>query len=43
MRPSHSWEQPLVSPADGTVVVAHDEMEDSEGANFVADSADAAG
>ena len=39
----HSWEQPLVSPADGTVVVAHDEMEDSEGANFVTDSADAAG
>ena len=39
----HSWEQPLVSPADGTVVVAHDEMEDSEGANFVTDFADAAG
>ena len=39
----HSWEQALVSPADGTVVVARDEMEDSEGANFVTDPADAAG
>ena len=39
----HSWEQPLVSPADGSVVVARDEMEDSEGANFVTDPADAAG
>ncbi len=39
----HSWEQPLVSPADGTVVVARDEMEDSEGSNFVTDPADAAG
>lgn len=38
-----SWEQPLLSPADGTVVVARDEMEDSEGANFVTDPADAAG
>ena len=39
----HSWEQPLVSPADGTVVVARDDMEDSEGANLVTDRADAAG
>ena len=39
----HSWEQPLVSPADGTVAVALDKMEDSEGANFVTDPADAAG
>ena len=39
----HSWEQPLVSPADGTVVVARDRMEDSDGANFVTDRADAAG
>ena len=39
----HSWEQPLVSPADGMVVIARDEMEDSEGANFVTDPADAAG
>ena len=38
-----SWEQPLLSPADGTVVVAWDEMEDSEGANFVTHPADAAG
>lgn len=38
-----SWEQPLLSPADGTVVVARGEMEDSEGANFVTDPADAAG
>ena len=39
----HSWEQPLLSPVDGTVVVARDEMDDSEGANFVTDPADAAG
>ena len=39
----HSWEQPLRSPADGTIVVARDEMEDSEGANSVTDPADAAG
>ena len=39
----HSWEQPLLSPADGKVVVARDEMEDAEGANFVTDAADAAG
>ena len=40
---AHSWEQPLLSPGDGTIVVARDEMEDSEGANFVTDPADAAG
>ena len=39
----HSWEQPLVSPAEGTVVVARDGMDDSEGANFVSDPRDAAG
>ena len=39
----HSWEQPLMSPADGTVVVARDEMEDSDGTNFVTELADAAG
>ena len=39
----HSWEQPLVSPANGTVVVARGEMEDSDGANFVTELADAAG
>ncbi|MCY4399387.1 MAG: M23 family metallopeptidase [Gemmatimonadetes bacterium] len=39
----HSWEQPLQSPADGTVVVARDGMEDSEGVNLVSDRADAAG
>ncbi len=39
----HSWEQPVLSPVDGTVVVARDGMEDSEGANFVTDPADAAG
>ena len=39
----HSWEQPLQSPADGTVVVARDGMEDSEGANFVTELEDAAG
>ena len=40
---SRSWEQPLLSPADGTVVVARDELEDSDGVNFVTDPADAAG
>ena len=39
----HSWEQPLLSPADGKVVVARGEMEDADGANFVTDAADAAG
>ncbi len=39
----YSWEQPLVSPSDGTVVVARDEIDDSEGANFVSDPGDAAG
>ena len=39
----HSWEQPLRSPVDGKVVVARDDMEDAEGANFVTDTADAAG
>ena len=39
----HSWEQPLKSPADGTVVVARDGMEDSDGANFVTELADAVG
>lgn len=39
----YSWEQPLLSPADGTVVIAEDGMEDADGANFVTDPADAAG
>ena len=39
----HSWEQPLLSPVDGTVVVARDEMDDADGANFVTAAADAAG
>lgn len=39
----HSWEQPLLSPVDGTVVLARGEIEDSEGANVVTDPADAAG
>ena len=39
----HSWEQPLLSPADGKIVVARDEMEDADGANLVTDAADAAG
>ncbi len=39
----HSWEQPLLSPANGRVAVARDDMEDSDGANFVTDVADAAG
>ena len=37
------WEQPVLSPVDGTVVVAGDGMGDSAGANFVTDPADAAG
>ena len=39
----HSWEQPLMSPADGTVIVARDDLEDANGANFVTELADAAG
>ena len=39
----NSWEQPLVSPADGAVVVARDGMEDSDGTNFVTELEDAAG
>ena len=39
----HSWEQPLLSPADGTVVVARDGVEDAEGTNFVTEVEDAAG
>ncbi len=39
----HAWDQPLVSPVDGTVVVARDTMEDAEGANLVTDPADAVG
>ncbi len=39
----HSWEQPLLSPVDGRVVVARDDMEDSDGINLVTDIADAAG
>ena len=40
---SYTWEQPLLSPADGTVVAARGDVEDSEGANRVATNADAAG
>ena len=39
----HSWEAPLKSPADGTVVVARGGMEDSDGVNFVTELEDAAG
>jgi len=39
----HSWEQPLLSPADGAVVHARDDMEDSEGANAARTLEDAAG
>ena len=38
-----SWEQPLQSPVDGRVVVARDDIDDAEGANFVTEVADAAG
>ncbi len=38
-----SWEAPLFSPVKGKVVVARDDMEDSEGVNFVDDPKDAAG
>jgi hypothetical protein len=39
----HSWEEPLTSPADGTVVLARGGMEDADGANFVTELEDAAG
>ena len=39
----HSWEQPLLSPADGVVVHARNDMRDSEGANTTRDLEDAAG
>ena len=39
----HSWEAPLVSPADGTVVAARNGMEDSDGSNFVTELEDAVG
>ena len=40
---SYTWEQPLRSPGNGTVVAVRGDMEDSEGANRVATNADAAG
>ena len=39
----HSWEQPLVSPADGTVVLARGDMQDAVGPNAVGAREDAAG
>ena len=39
----HSWEQPLRSPADGTVVFTRGDMEDAGGPNVVSEAADAAG
>jgi hypothetical protein len=38
-----SWEAPLYSPVDGTVVLAKGDMEDSEGLNLVSEQADAVG
>jgi hypothetical protein len=38
-----SWEAPLRSPVDGTVVLAKNDMEDSEGLNLVSEAADAVG
>lgn len=37
------WEAPLYSPVDGTVVIAKDDVEDSDGINTVSKSADATG
>ena len=37
------WEQPLLSPADGVVVHARDDMEDAEGSNDVGAAEDVAG
>ena len=39
----HSWEQPLLSPADGTVVFARGDMQDAEGLGGVTDREDVAG
>ncbi len=38
-----SWERPLLAPVDGTVVVAQDGTEDTQGLNLVADKEAAAG
>ena len=40
---THGWEQPLLSPADGRVVVTRDDMEDADGAGTAGSAADAAG
>jgi hypothetical protein len=37
------WDQPLYAPVSGTVVAIRDDIEDSEGANFVAEVEEAAG
>lgn len=40
---AHSWEQPLLSPADGVVVFTRGDLEDAEGSNAASEAADAAG
>ena len=40
---THGWDQPLLSPADGRVVLVRDDMEDAEGVGTVSTAADAAG
>ena len=39
----YGWEQPLLSPVNGRVVVARGEMEDAEGVGMVSAASDAAG
>lgn len=39
----HSWEQPLLSPTDGTVVFTRGDVEDADGLNVVSEAAEAAG
>ena len=39
----YSWEQPLLSPANGRVVFTRDDMEDADGVGTVDSTADAAG
>ena len=39
----HCWEAPLYAPVQGTVVIASDTMEDSDGANMVSNQEDAVG
>ena len=40
---AYGWDQPLLSPVDGQVVFARDDMEDADGTGSVSSEADAAG